>query len=152
MSILKQVVFHFELIPIKCGRWKGKKSLLAALTLFSYSKSIMDMLLDLHFLIWLCLPLIHWLCARFQVWYHAFIYAQNVFCIMYAYEKTLVFICMWFCGLLLWLFFPFFFQKGAVKCKSECLRSPCFLEIVIALFVSRILQNIPKNWLFFSQN
>lgn len=44
--------------------------------------------------------------------------------------------------------FPFFFQKSAVKCKSECLRSPCYLEIVIALFVSRILKNIPKNWLF----
>lgn len=56
------------------------------------------------------------------------------------------YVVLWF--VVLGFFFPFFFQKGDVMCKPECLRSPHFLEIVIALFVSRILQNIAKNCTF----
>lgn len=61
VSILKQVVFHFELIPIKCGRWKeGKKSLA-----FDMWYKALDMLLDLNVKLPAVLE-VFWCCNIFQ--------------------------------------------------------------------------------------
>lgn len=93
----------------------------------------------------------HWLQARFQVWYHAYIYMHSMYFVSCVQRRWKYIDCSWYshvCGFVVCcfrVFFPFFFQKGAVMCKPECLRSPHFLEIVIDLFVSRILQNIAKN-------